>query len=164
MSNTSTGKSFIKMRERAGLSRKEAATALGITVNGLYFWESNRSFPKPELWDDLITLYDFDRSELITLAGGKDSPRVRRYLAKQQGQSDRRGRRIYVRKKTEVKPQPGSRTHASTNQEPEQSDLLHRLADIERRVAKLQDSVEIVERMEELLHAWKRFMSVLTAS
>jgi transcriptional regulator with XRE-family HTH domain len=162
--NTMTGKSFKKLREKAGLSRKDAATALGVTANGVYFWESNRSFPRPELWDDLITLYEFDRSELITLAGGKDSPRVRRYLAKRQEQPERRGRRIYLRSKPGDIPHREPQTDRAHRQNPEQSDFLHRINDLERRVAKLQDSLEIVERIEALLEAWKQLINAPKSS
>lgn len=161
MNATSAGRSFKKLRERAGLSRKEAATALGVTVNGLYYWELNRSFPKPKLWDDLINLYGLKRSELIRLAGGKDSPRVRRYLSQQQEHSKRQRRRIYLRPEQETVKKSTLQVNAPLAQKTEQTALMKRIDDLELQVSKLQDSIQIIERMHELLHAWRRFKNGL---
>ena len=168
MTTNGTGENFKKLRKQAGLSRKDAAAALGLTPNSLYFWESNRSFPKPELWDDVIDLYGFDREELIKLAGGEDSPRTRRYLAQQQGQQpepqpkpERRGKRIYLRTKPKsVQPKKAPAVSAP-EQLPDQKILTQRLTDLERKVAELQDSLEFVERAKELMEAWNRFKDVL---
>lgn len=168
MTTNGTGENFKKHRKQAGLTRKDAATALGLSPNSVYFWESNRSFPKPELWDEVINLYDFDRDELIRLAGGKDSPRVRRYLAQQETsqpaeheKNERRGRRIYLRSKPKEHKTTDKSADLSREQLPGQADLARRLADLEQKVAKLQDSMEIVERAKELMLAWNRFKNAL---
>jgi transcriptional regulator with XRE-family HTH domain len=164
MSNNLAARSLKEMRERAGLSRKEVAATLGMSVNSVYFWESSRSFPKPELWDDLINLYKFDPSELITLAGGKDSPRVRRYLAQQQAQPERRGRRIYVRSKPEKKQQPKPLPQTPKDQKLDTSYLQQRITDLELQVAELQTKMKFLTQLEELSQAWKRFLNVLEES
>jgi hypothetical protein len=39
--------------------------------------------------------------------------------------------------------------------------LAQRLSDLELKAAKLQDSMEILERAEELMQAWNRFKNAL---
>lgn len=168
MTTNGTGENFKKLRKQAGLTRKDAAAALGLSPNSVYFWESNRSFPKPELWDEVINLYDFDRDELIRLAGGQDSPRVRRYLARQQDsqpadrdQIERRGRRIYLRSKPDHQKTTTRAADTSSVQLPDHADLLTRITELEHKVSALQESMEIVERAKELMHAWNRFKNAL---
>ena len=168
MTTNGTGENFKKLRKQAGLTRKDAAAKLGLTPNSVYFWESNRSFPKPELWDEVINLYDFDRDELIRLAGGKDSPRVRRYLSQHEtsqpadhAKIERRGRRIYLRSKPKENKKADAPAGLSREPRPDQADFSQRLADLEQKVARLQDSMEIVERAKELMLAWNRFKNAL---
>ena len=168
MTTNGTGENFKKLRKQAGLTRKDAAAALGLSPNSVYFWESNRSFPKPELWDQVINLYDFDRDELIRLAGGQDSPRVRRYLASRQGlqraergQIERRGRRIYLRSAPEQQKTTTKAAETSPAPLTDHADLLRRITALEHQVSALQESMEIVERAKELMHAWNRFKNVL---
>ena len=168
MTTNGTGENFKKLRKQAGLTRKDAAAALGLTPNSVYFWESNRSFPKPELWDEVINLYDFDRDELIRLAGGQDSPRVRRYLTARQGSQpadrdriERRGRRIYLRSKPAERKTTAAAADTAPEPLPEHAGLLKRIDELERQVSTLQDSMEIVERAKELMQAWNRFKNAL---
>ena len=168
MSTNGTGENFKKLRKRAGLSLKDAAAALGLTPNSLYFWESNRSFPKPELWDEVINLYDLEREELIKLAGGKDSPRARRYLARQKVQQpepqekpERRGKRIYLRSKPKATYTKERIAESTPERSPDQVILAQRITDLELKVSELQDSMEIVERARELMQAWNRFKNAL---
>ena len=168
MSTNGTGENLKMLRKRAGLTRKDAAAALGLTPNSLYFWESNRSFPKPELWDDVINLYDFDRDELIKLAGGEDSPRARRYLARQEAQPlehqdkpERRGKRIYLRTKPTAAQTKESRTDPTPEQAADQAILAQRVTELELKVSQLQESMEIVERAKDLMQAWNQFKKAL---
>ena len=168
MSTKGAGENLKKLRKKKGLSRKDAATALGLTPNSVYFWESNRSFPKPELWDDVIDLYNFDREELIRLAGGKDSPRVRRYLARKtveqpevQEKSERRGKRIYLRTKPKTTKSTKNPAGSNTAQLVDLTTLERRIAELEQQVTTLQESMKIVERAKELMQAWNRFNAAL---
>lgn len=168
METTKAGAKLKQLRKKAGLSQKEAAAKLGLTPNSLYFWESDRTFPKPDLWDHLIAMYKVERDEFIRLAGGEASPRVRRYLEHQERQTDsnkkneRSGKRIYLRSKTKNNQPSGTRSAAVSEQQG-QALLLQRIADLERKVAEMESSTTILERAGELLRAWEKFQKALKA-
>ena len=44
---------------------------------------------------------------------------------------------------------------------PDHADLLTRITELEHKVSALQESMEIVERAKELMHAWNRFKNAL---
>jgi transcriptional regulator with XRE-family HTH domain len=170
MATKGAGETFKQLRKQAGLSQKEAADKLGLSSNSLYFWESDRTFPKPELWDRLIDMYQLDRAKLIRMAGGEASPRVRRYLNQHQEQqsgsikqNERRGKRIYLRSKARGKQPVEPKTEIPQEQHAEQARLQQRITDLEHKVAKMESSMPILERAEELVRAWDRFKKALKA-
>ena len=168
MDTKEAGKTLKQLRKQAGLSQKEAAAELGLTPNSLYFWESDRTFPKPELWDQLIEMYKVDRDKFIRLAGGEASPRVRRYRGQHQAhQSDsnkkneRSGKRIYLRSKAKNKQPPEPET--AVPQKQDQAHLLQRITDLEQKLANMESSMTILKRAEEFLRAWDKFQKALKA-
>lgn len=166
MNYKETGKKFKQLREQAGLSQKEVAAEIGLTPNSVYFWESDRTFPKPELWDQLIDMYKVDREEFISLAGGEASSRVQRYLNQHQTRSDsgkkleRGNRRIYLRPKAKSKQSSEPKTVVHRERQ-DQVHLLQRITDLEQKFADMESSMMILKRAEDLLNAWDEFQKAL---
>lgn len=61
--------SFISARNNAGISRKSAADALGVSDVAVCLWETGRNLPKASLLPKIAELYGCSIEELL-----KDNP------------------------------------------------------------------------------------------
>jgi transcriptional regulator with XRE-family HTH domain len=44
------------LREKAGLTHEEVATAMSVTLNTIYHWEQGKHFPKPDQLPQLMEI------------------------------------------------------------------------------------------------------------
>lgn len=57
--------SFTRLREKAGLTQKQAAAALGVDQSAISFWETGANNPRAALLPKIATLYGCTVDELL---------------------------------------------------------------------------------------------------
>lgn len=56
---------FTELREKAGLTQKQAAAALGVDQSAISFWETGANNPRASLLPKIATLYGCTVDDLL---------------------------------------------------------------------------------------------------